>query len=110
MKARKHTPSAQRFLTTAALAVALSLSACGGGDSSSTAATYSTAGVLCTLSDEGNTVTNVAANSSLPFKFTWSCSSTQRTLVANGIPNHTVGSFPNANNPNTIATLNRPGN
>jgi hypothetical protein len=27
-------------------------------------------------------------------------------LVANGIPNHTVGSFPNANNPNTIAAYN----
>ena len=62
--------------------------------------------MLCTLSGNGNTVTNVAANSSLPFQFTWSCSSTLRTLVANGIPNHTVGSFPNANNPNTIAAYN----
>jgi len=88
----------------------LSLSACGGGSSSSSTDTggsagtsYSTAGVLCTLSGNGNTVTNVAANSSLPFQFTWSCSSALRTLLANGIPNHTVGSFPNANNPNTIA-------
>ena len=62
--------------------------------------------MLCTLSDKGNTVTNLAVNSSLPFQFTWSCSSTLRTLVANGIPNHTVGSFPNANNPNTIAAYN----
>lgn len=99
----------------------LSLSACGGGGSSasndtscptgsisgnfsSTATSDLTAGVLCSLSGVGSTVTNVAANSCLPFQFTWSCSSTQRTLVANGIPNHTVGSFPNANNPNTIAT------
>jgi len=88
----------------------LSLSACGGGSNSSSTdtggTTYPTAGVLCTLSDKGNTVTNLAANSSLPFQFTWSCSSTLRTLVANGIPNHTVGSFPNANNPNTIAAYN----
>jgi len=31
----------------------------------------------------------------------WSCNPT-RSLVANAIPNHTVGTFPNANNPNSI--------
>jgi len=104
LKARKHTLGAHWLLSAAAFVITLSLSACGGGgDSSSNDTTYSTAGVLCTLSDKGNTVTNVAANSSLPFQFTWSCSSALRTLLANGIPNHTVGSFPNANNPNTIA-------
>jgi hypothetical protein len=34
----------------------------------------------------------------------WSCSNGQRSLTANGIPNHPVGEFPNANNPNTITT------
>jgi hypothetical protein len=113
LNAKKYTLPAHRFFSALALAITLSLSACGGGSSSSstdtggsTGTTYSTAGVLCALSGNGNTVTNVAANSSLPFQFAWSCTSTQRTLVANGIPNHTVGSFPNANNPNTIATYN----
>ena len=111
MKARKYPLPVHRLFNASALAMALALSACGGGSNSSgtetggsTGTTYPTAGVLCTLSGAGSTVTNVGTNSSLPFQFTWSCSSTQRTLVANGIPNHTVGSFPNANNPNTIAT------
>ncbi|TDM08050.1 MAG: hypothetical protein C4K60_00550 [Ideonella sp. MAG2] len=33
---------------------------------------------------------------------TWTCSSTARSLVANGLPDHAVGSFPNVDNPNTI--------
>lgn len=110
MKARKHTLPVRWLFSALAFVIALSLSGCGGGGDSastdtgaSTGTTYPTAGVLCTESGNGNTVTNLAANSSLPFQFTWSCSSTLRTLVANGIPNHTVGSFPNANNPNTIA-------
>jgi hypothetical protein len=36
----------------------------------------------------------LADNSSQPFQFAWTCSSTFRTLVSNGIPNHTVGTFP----------------
>ena len=32
----------------------------------------------------------------------WACSDTQRTVTANGIPDHEVGTFPNAANPNTI--------
>lgn len=34
----------------------------------------------------------------------WVCSSSQRTIAANGIPDHAVGTFPNANNPNAITT------
>lgn len=33
----------------------------------------------------------------------WSCSDTTRELTANGIPDHSVGVFPNAGNPNTIS-------
>ncbi len=33
----------------------------------------------------------------------WFCDDTNRTLSANGIPDHDVGTFPNANNPNTIS-------
>ena len=32
----------------------------------------------------------------------WSCSSTLRLITANGLPDHAIGTFPNANNPNTI--------
>jgi hypothetical protein len=32
----------------------------------------------------------------------WFCDASNRTLSANGIPDHDVGTFPNANNPNTI--------
>jgi len=33
----------------------------------------------------------------------WFCDATNRTLSANGIPDHDVGTFPNAGNPNTIS-------
>ena len=33
----------------------------------------------------------------------WSCDGTNRNLVANGIPDHEVGAFPNDGNPNTIS-------
>jgi hypothetical protein len=32
-----------------------------------------------------------------------SCSTTQRTIASNNIPDHTVGTFPNSGNPNTIS-------
>ena len=33
---------------------------------------------------------------------TWSCDDSERSLIANAIPDHSVGRFPNANNPNAI--------
>jgi len=33
----------------------------------------------------------------------WSCEENSRSLVANGLPDHPVGEFPNENNPNTIS-------
>jgi hypothetical protein len=35
----------------------------------------------------------------------WTCTATQRKVTGNGIPDHTVGTFPNANCPNTIKAL-----
>ena len=91
----------------------LALTACGGGGSSSsssnTASTtpitdaLTSAGVLCDHKGNGTTVTKLADNSSLPFQFAWTCNASVRTLTSNGIPNHTVGTFPNPNNPNTIS-------
>jgi len=59
--------------------------------------------VLCDHKGNGTTVTKLADNSSLPFQFAWTCNASVRTLTSNGIPNHTVGTFPNPNNPNTIS-------
>lgn len=36
----------------------------------------------------------------------WSCDGNYRNLTANGIPDHSVGEFPNPNNPNTITEQN----
>ena len=106
-------------LAMTALVTGLGLAACGGGDdstSSSTTATTTTgtvtdsttsgtgtAGVLCSYA---SSVFNSAASVNATATATWSCSSTQRTLAANGLPDHAVGTFPNADNPNTISAQN----
>lgn len=46
---------------------------------------------------------NYSAAGLLSSVWSWSCNTTSRTLVANGLPNHDVGTFPNQGNPNTIA-------
>ncbi|NDB15440.1 MAG: YHYH protein [Gammaproteobacteria bacterium] len=62
------------------------------------ATTYNTDGVLCAYSvSEFNNSPSVNASASA----FWSCNP-NRALVANAIPNHAVGTFPNANNPNPI--------
>ena len=59
---------------------------------------YNTDGVLCSYNvSEFNSSASVNASASA----FWSCNPT-RSLVSNAIPNHPVGTFPNANNPNTI--------
>lgn len=90
-----------------------SLAACGGGDdtSASTAtdtsgtgttgtSTTSTAGIRCT---DSTSVYNASASVKATSTASWSCSATQRMLTANGIPDHEVGTFPSAGNPNTIS-------
>ncbi len=59
---------------------------------------YDTDGVLCSYTvTEFNGSPSVNATASA----FWSCNPT-RSLVANAIPNHAVGTFPNASNPNTL--------
>ena len=102
-------PSPFVFLT---LSFALmALVGCGGGGSSaednsavvnSTAtSTVSTSGVLCNLILSAfNSSPSVNATSTA----NWSCNTSARILSANGLPDHAVGVFPNANNPNSIRT------
>ena len=66
----------------------------------STPSGTSTAAIACNLSTN---VFNPAASVNAQSISTWSCSATQRNLTANGIPDHDVGSFPNAGNPNRIS-------
>jgi hypothetical protein len=77
----------------------------GGGDSGDSggdgaSGTASTAGVHC--SDTTN-VYNSSASVQATSTASWSCTGSERVLSANGIPDHDVGTFPNANNPSAIA-------
>ena len=95
-----------------ALLAAAALSACGGGGDSAGTSTGSTgssggsggtsgtAGVLCSLV---TSVFNAAPSVNATSTSSWSCSSSTRLLAANGLPDHAVGTFPNANNPNAIS-------
>ena len=96
-----------------ASAAVMTLSACGGGGSSTATATatattttgtnYSTSGVLCSYS---SSVPYTSATLNATATAIWSCSSTLRSLTANGLPDHAIGTFPNADNPNTITAQN----
>jgi hypothetical protein len=113
-----------RFQWTAVcMGTALLLSACGGGsDDAATVTTptaptsptspttpgtavanpvtnASTAGIRCA---ESVSVFNSSASVNATSTAAWSCSSTERLLTANGMPDHAVGTFPNADNPNAI--------
>jgi hypothetical protein len=68
-------------------------------ETSNTGTAGSTDGVLCDYDD-----TTLNSQESLNYTSTsqWTCTETTRELTANGIPDHDVGTFPNANNPNTI--------
>jgi hypothetical protein len=71
-----------------------------GTGTAGTSATGATAGVLCSYSYSAfNTTASVNTTSTA----NWSCTTTTRVLAANGLPDHAVGTFPNANNPNAIA-------
>ncbi|OYU46047.1 MAG: hypothetical protein CFE44_04250 [Burkholderiales bacterium PBB4] len=63
------------------------------------AGNVSTAGVECGY----NTSTvNSSTLGALTSNASWVCSGTARVLTANGVPDHPVGTFPNANNPNPL--------
>ena len=104
-----------------AFAAAISLSACGGGSSSATSATActdgdSSTGTTATPSTNGTTAGVLCEYATRAFNSSasvnacaivkWSCSSTSRSITANGLPDHVVGTFPNVDNPNTIAAQN----
>ena len=61
--------------------------------------TGSTSGVACGYS---YSAVNTSTLGSLTSTASWTCAGASRVLAANGIPDHTVGTFPNANNPNSI--------
>lgn len=70
----------------------------GGGGTAIAATRISTAGVGCTLRhDAPNAAIGIAS------RYVWSCDGANRTLSANGIPDHAPGAFPNPGNPNRIA-------
>lgn len=52
-------------------------------------------------SNNSDKITSPVTNS---YIYSWTCSGTIRTLSANRIPNHAVGVFPTAQNPNVIST------
>ena len=68
-----------------------------GDTGSSTSA--STDPVLC---DYDDTTLNTQPSLTYTSVSTWTCSESTRSLAANGIPDHEIGTFPNAANPNTI--------
>jgi hypothetical protein len=62
--------------------------------------TTTTAGVWCPFSQS---VYNSTAKLTSTVSIT--CTSTLRTISGNGVPDHTVGTFPNSGNPNTIGAV-----
>jgi hypothetical protein len=101
-------------LSAASLLAACLMGACGGGGDGGSSSTVSgggaagnasglTASVLCSLS---SSVFNTSASVNATSTASWSCSGSTRLLAANGLPDHAVGSFPNANNPNAISAQN----
>ena len=73
------------------LLLAGALTACNSTDSTDT--------VLC---DYANNSYNDSSSVNAYSVAKWTCTDTTRELTANGIPDHTVGTFPNSGNPNTI--------
>ncbi len=86
--------------------VVTTAAACGDAPTESTttapgaSTTVTTAGILCPLS--GTYTGTYGAAGTLTSTWAWTCSSTTRTLTANALPNHAIGTFPNAGNPNTV--------
>ncbi|MEH6735374.1 MAG: YHYH protein [Shewanella sp.] len=109
----KHQQFTQSILCS--LVIAGLLTACNGSDNNTDTATVdesttvvtdngvsydgTTDGVLCDYAySEFNDSESVGYNS----ESQWNCTDDMRELVANGIPDHAVGTFPNDNNPNMI--------
>ena len=73
------------------------------GEEANCVGDYSTENVLTNIiSETFNNDESVNAIS----RYSWTSNGSQRILSGNGIPNHEVGTFPNADNPNTIREQN----
>jgi hypothetical protein len=93
-----------KFLTHALLCVPVVLFSCSSDPGStdvdaSTVDSNTSAGPLC---DFQQSALNSSASVQKTSTAKWTCTATTRLLAANGIPDHDVGTFPNANNPNAI--------
>ena len=75
----------------------------GAGAEEAGAERVSTNGILCELS---HSTFNDDESVNLTSEASWSCEGTVRSLMANGVPDHSVGTFPNPENPNTISAQN----
>ena len=64
---------------------------------------YSTVGVLDNINEE---IYNDDESVNAYSIYSWTSDDLNRILSGNGIPNHEVGTFPNADNPNTISEQN----
>ena len=64
---------------------------------------YSTENVLTNINSE--TFNNDESVNAIS-RYSWTSNGSHRILSGNGIPNHEVGTFPNADNPNTIREQN----
>ena len=62
-----------------------------------------TSGILCAYS---YSALNSSNSVNLTSTANWTCNASSRVLAANGVPDHAVGTFPNAGNPNTITSQN----
>jgi hypothetical protein len=94
-------------LGVAALLVATEIViACGSSTTTTSTTTTTGTGTGTSTASVDCSYTETTPNSSAALKITsmstWSCTSTERLLSANGIPDHSVGTFPNSGNPNTI--------
>lgn len=65
-----------------------------------TSVSNSTLGIFCSYVDS---TPNNQSSLTITSEAEWSCTDGVRVLSANGIPDHEVGEFPNAANPNTIS-------
>ncbi|MBY0521227.1 MAG: YHYH protein, partial [Sphingomonas sp.] len=66
-----------------------------------TPSSTSTAAVDCPFS--GTYTGSYSSAGTLTANWSWTCTSTRRSLTGNGLPNHAVGTFPGTGNPNTIS-------
>lgn len=101
-------PESQRFYAgyssaDALQVVALRLDDMPFGLAAVTSVSNSTLGIFCSYAD---TTANNQPSLTITSTSEWDCSSGTRALTANGIPDHEVGTFPNAGNPSTISEQN----